>query len=103
VPRIGGIIDAERAFWGDPLADFVSLALLSDIEQDDAFLRAYSDADGPVSLDGNSRTRLAMYRAYLYLIMLVETAPRDFPPASRRQREQLVGPALLTDLNRMAR
>ena len=26
--RIGGLIDGERMFWGDPLADFVSLALL---------------------------------------------------------------------------
>ncbi len=27
-PRIGGLVDGERMFWGDPLADFVSLALL---------------------------------------------------------------------------
>ena len=31
--RIGALIDAERAFWGDPLAEFVSLALYGDIEQ----------------------------------------------------------------------
>ena len=36
--RIGALIDAERAFWGDPLAEFVSLALFGDIERDTAFL-----------------------------------------------------------------
>jgi hypothetical protein len=29
---------ALEAFWGDPVADFVSLALLGDIERDEAFL-----------------------------------------------------------------
>ena len=33
--RIGGLIDAERAFWGDPLAEFVSLALFGDIDLPD--------------------------------------------------------------------
>ncbi len=28
--RIGGLVDGERMFWGDPLADFVSLALLGE-------------------------------------------------------------------------
>lgn len=40
-PRIGGLIDGERMFWGDPLADFVSLALLGDIRTDESFLAGY--------------------------------------------------------------
>ncbi|MBO0917296.1 phosphotransferase family protein [Streptomyces laculatispora] len=75
--RIGGIIDGERMFWGDPAADFVSLALFGDIEEDKDFLAGYaSAAGGPVEFDDSLRLRLALYRSYLYLIMLVETVPR---------------------------
>jgi aminoglycoside phosphotransferase (APT) family kinase protein len=98
-PRIGGLIDGERAFWGDPLADFVSLALLSDIRQDRAFLEGYRQAGGPVVLDAGSEVRLALYRTYLYLIMLAEVTPRSFTPAERRRREVAVAPALATELN----
>jgi aminoglycoside phosphotransferase (APT) family kinase protein len=98
-PRIGGLIDAERAFWGDPLADFVSLALLSDIRQDRAFLEGYRQAGGPVVLDAGSEVRLALYRTYLYLIMLAEVTPRSFTPAERRHREDAVLPALTAELN----
>ncbi|MFE7574382.1 phosphotransferase family protein [Streptomyces sp. NPDC057521] len=76
--RVGGVIDGERMFWGDPAADFVSLALLGDIADDKDFLAGYGEEapGGPVEFDGSLRLRLALYRAYLYLIMLVETVPR---------------------------
>jgi aminoglycoside phosphotransferase (APT) family kinase protein len=45
-PRIGALIDAERAFWGDPLAEFVSLALYRDIEQDTAVLAGWRARPG---------------------------------------------------------
>jgi aminoglycoside phosphotransferase (APT) family kinase protein len=76
--RIGALIDAERAFWGDPLAEFVSLALYGDIERDTAFLDGYRAAGGAITFDIAARRRLSLYRAYLYLIMWVETAPRGF-------------------------
>ena len=76
--RIGALIDAERAFWGDPLAEFVSLALYGDIELDTAFLAGYRGAGGAITFDIAARRRLSLYRAYLYLIMWVETAPRGF-------------------------
>ena len=97
-PRIGGLIDAERAFWGDPLADFVSLGLTSDIRQDRAFLDGYRQAGGPVVLDASSEVRLALYRTYIYLLMLAEVTPRDFTPAERQEREDMVLPALATEL-----
>ena len=76
--RIGALIDAERAFWGDPLAEFVSLALYGDIERDTAFLDGYRGAGGTVTFDVAARQRLSLYQAYLYLIMWVETVPRGF-------------------------
>jgi aminoglycoside phosphotransferase (APT) family kinase protein len=76
--RIGALIDAERALWGDPLAEFVSLDLFGDIERDTAFLDGYRRAGGAVTFDLAARHRLSLYRAYLYLIMWVESAPRKF-------------------------
>jgi aminoglycoside phosphotransferase (APT) family kinase protein len=98
-PRIGGLIDAERAFWGDPLADFVSLALLGDIRQDEAFLAGYREAGGPARLDAMSRVRLALYRSYLYLIMLVEAVPRRYNGPQHEWLERRVAPALAAELD----
>lgn len=77
-PRVTALIDAERAFWGDPLAEFVSLALFRDIEDDDAFLTGYRAAGGKAVFDTSTRRRLALYRTYLYLIMWVESVPRSY-------------------------
>jgi aminoglycoside phosphotransferase (APT) family kinase protein len=98
-PRIGGLIDAERAFWGDPLADFVSLALLGDIRQDEAFLAGYHEAGGPARLDASSPVRLALYRSYLYLIMLVEAVPRGYGAPHREWLERRVAPVLAAELD----
>jgi aminoglycoside phosphotransferase (APT) family kinase protein len=76
--RVGALIDAERAFWGDPLADFISLALFGDVEGDAAFLRGYREAGGSVTFDAASRLRLSLYQAYLYLIMWIEVTPRQY-------------------------
>ncbi|MFC4466437.1 phosphotransferase family protein [Streptomyces xiangluensis] len=98
-PVIGGLIDGERMFWGDPLADFVSLALLGDIEQDEAFLTGYREAGGHAVFTSAARRRLALYRSYLYLIMLIETVPR----ASGNERgswvRETVSPELIAALD----
>lgn len=70
--RLSGIVDGERAFWGDPLAEFVSLSLFKDLDPD--LLDAYRAAGGVAEFDP---VRLALYRTYLYLIMLVEMTPRN--------------------------
>ena len=100
-PRISGLIDAERAFWGDPLADFVSLALLGDIGQDEAFLAGYREAGGPARLDATSRVRLALYRSYLYLIMLVEAVPRGYDDPRRAWLQLRVAPVLAAELDQL--
>jgi aminoglycoside phosphotransferase (APT) family kinase protein len=81
--KITGLVDGERAFWGDPLAEMVSLALFATIEDDKAFLDGY----GGIEFDDAARRRLALYRVYLYLIMLIEGAPRGY---SGPDREALV-------------
>ncbi|MDO0909663.1 aminoglycoside phosphotransferase family protein [Streptomyces sp. DT2A-34] len=96
--RIGGLIDGERMFWGDPLADFVSLALLGDIKKDEAFLAGYREAGGRADFDVPARLRLALYRSYLYLIMLTETVPRAVDAAQDRWVQEAVAPELLAAL-----
>ncbi|MER6423163.1 aminoglycoside phosphotransferase family protein [Streptomyces sp. NPDC001137] len=97
--RIGGLIDGERMFWGDPLAEFVSLALLGDIRKDEAFLSGYREGGGRAEFDRPALLRLALYRAYLYLIMLVETVPRAMREGDVRWREQEVAPELVAALD----
>ncbi|MEV0091320.1 aminoglycoside phosphotransferase family protein [Streptomyces sp. NPDC050738] len=92
--RIGGIIDGERMFWGDAVADFVSLALLGDIEDDKDFLAGYAETGGPVVFDASVRRRLALYRSYLYLIMLVEVVPRGYPATHVEWVKREVAPRL---------
>ena len=76
---VSGIIDAERAFWGDPVAEFVSLTLFGHLDPD--LLAGY----GRASLDMPAYRRLALYRVYLDLIMLVEMAPRKDADADRER------------------
>ncbi|MGW2567162.1 phosphotransferase family protein [Streptomyces sp. NPDC001537] len=97
--RIGGLIDGERMFWGDPLAEFVSLALLGDIRKDEAFLSGYREGGGRAEFDRPALLRLALYRAYLYLIMLVETVPRAMGEGDVRWREEAVAPELVAALD----
>ncbi|MGW2846589.1 phosphotransferase family protein [Streptomyces sp. NPDC001274] len=96
--RVSGLIDGERMFWGDPVADFVSLALFADMEDDTACLAGYADAGGAVVFDGPVRLRLALYRAYLYLIMLVEVEPRQAGEADLTWVRSHVGPQLVAAL-----
>ncbi|MGW7510389.1 phosphotransferase family protein [Streptomyces massasporeus] len=100
--RIGGLIDGERMFWGDPLADFVSLALLGDIRKDEEFLAGYREAGGRARFGTAARLRLALYRAYLYLIMLTETVPREAGEEQRRWVRESVAPELVAALDEIA-
>ncbi|GAA5070064.1 aminoglycoside phosphotransferase (APT) family kinase protein [Thermocatellispora tengchongensis] len=81
-PRIQAIIDHERSFWGDPLADFVTPTIFGELDETDDLVTGYREAGGTVELTPSARTRLALYRAYLYLILLVENGPRQYPEES---------------------
>ncbi|WP_200304863.1 phosphotransferase family protein [Streptomyces adelaidensis] len=100
-PRVGGLIDGERMFWGDPVADFVSLALLGDIQQDADFLRGYQAAGGELEFTPSVRRRYALYRSYLYLIMLVETVPRGLDDGHVAWRRETVAPRLTAALDEL--
>ncbi len=89
-----GLVDGERAFWGDPVAEFVSLALFGTIESDTDFLTSYG-----FEFTDSARVRLAAYQAYLYSIMLVERVPRK---SSDPRMEALITDALTRALDVLA-
>ncbi|MFF4861205.1 phosphotransferase family protein [Streptomyces sp. NPDC001231] len=101
--RLGGLIDGERMFWGDPAADFVPLALLGDIREDGAFLAGYHAAGGRAGFGRTARLRLALYRSYLYLIMLTETIPRALGREHERWTRDHVAPELSAALEEIGR
>ncbi|WND32853.1 aminoglycoside phosphotransferase family protein (plasmid) [Streptomyces sp. BB1-1-1] len=100
--NLSGVIDAERMFWGDPVAEFVSLSLFGDIEQDEDFLAGYAAAGGNVTFTDSVRLRLHLYRCYLYLIMLVEVVPRRYSAEQRAWTQQHAGRHLVVSLDAVA-
>jgi len=71
-----GIIDPERAFWGDPLADLVGVDPMSRAVGTPALLEGYGpglDVTSPSAV-----TRLELYRMRLCLVMMIEITPRKF-------------------------
>ncbi|GGT20980.1 phosphotransferase [Streptomyces tanashiensis] len=76
--RLSGLIDGERAFFGDPLADLVGLDPLGAAEDDADLLAGYRSVTPTPTLDTGARVRLALYRVYLALVMRVESVPRAY-------------------------
>lgn len=99
---ITAIIDGERMFFGDPLAEFASLNLLGGPEDDQDLLDGYASAGGTTAFDDAARVRLALYRAYLDLIMLIEIHPRAYDDARRAWADREVVPHLTSALDEVA-
>jgi len=78
-PAIQAIIDHERAFWGDPLAEFVTPTIYQGLDPADPIVLGYLDAGGELRLDDAARARDTLYRVYLFLLLLVEHGPRRYP------------------------
>lgn len=104
IAGIEGVIDGERAFWGDALADLVSTALFGDPRRDSDFLAGYGSAAGqPLDLGPAAQLRLAFYRAYLDLIMIVEGAPRGYRGLEQRMTRAYVRSHLARQLRAIGR
>ncbi|ROR44267.1 phosphotransferase family protein [Kitasatospora cineracea] len=76
--ELTGVIDGERAFFGDPLAELVGLDPLGAAERDEDFTAGYRSVDPAFAVDDAGRARLALYRIYLALVMRTEAAPRAY-------------------------
>jgi aminoglycoside phosphotransferase (APT) family kinase protein len=77
--RLSGLVDGERHLFGDPLVDLVSPVMFRSIEDepDHPLLDGYVRAAGrPVVLDTAARTRLALYRVWIDVVMTAELPSR---------------------------
>lgn len=96
--RIEGIIDGERAFYGDPIAELVSLV---------SFV---PEAEAAAVLDGflgrpltpAEQVRLWLYRSYLWLILIAETAVRGYPEKENAELMAFATGMLTKDLAELA-
>jgi aminoglycoside phosphotransferase (APT) family kinase protein len=75
--RVTGVIDWERAFYGDPLAELICLAGFKPPQAQSPVMRGLAETRArPLAIDEAALRRLAVYRAYLWLIMIIESKPR---------------------------
>lgn len=77
--HISGIIDFERAYFGDPLADFAAaIMIFTDVENEGAFKEGYTEISGKrLVLSDSERLRLRFYHLYMALLLTVETYKFD--------------------------
>jgi aminoglycoside phosphotransferase (APT) family kinase protein len=63
--RITGVLDTERAWWGDPLADWIIflLSLRSEERQWVQRVAAFQDGYGTIAKSTSARFRLETYKA----------------------------------------
>ncbi|WP_329101554.1 phosphotransferase [Micromonospora sp. NBC_01699] len=97
-----GLIDGERALYGDPVAEFVSMTLFRDPAELPDLLAAYTAAGhATIEPTPNVRCRLALYTCYLYLVMLVEGATRGWRGPEREGFERWLAELLVTQLGQL--
>ena len=71
---IEGILDFERAFWGDPIADFpTAFVFTDDIRKEKPFLNAYLKVSGTKAYTETDAVKYQLYRMYILTIMAAET------------------------------
>lgn len=72
--KLAGVVDFERAFYGDPFADFTSaFYLFEDVEREPDFRAGYEEASGrPLIVTEDDRVRMELYRLYMAAILVVE-------------------------------
>jgi len=68
--RISAILDAERAFWSEPAAEWI----FSHLELPPAFWEAYGKDLSPTRLSGDARVRAIAYQARGALQLILECA-----------------------------
>ena len=75
--RVSGIIDCDRALWGDPLMEYFFRSIA---KTDPAFYTGYPGSEQMMSQHGSAR-RIWLYDLYLALLLVVECAFRGYPAA----------------------
>ncbi|WP_448630606.1 phosphotransferase family protein [Cellulomonas soli] len=74
-----GVIDTERAFWGDPLLELSGADQTGRGPVPTALLAGYAEAASAFDLDEpTTAARLLLYRMFYSLLLVVEIAPRGY-------------------------
>lgn len=73
------IIDTERGFWGDGIADFVNIEMLADLNRKICVQAYNKTADNPLLFTDEEKMRYEIMRAYLGLIVYTEKFARYKP------------------------
>lgn len=86
--RVHGVLDFERALFGDPLQDFCGAQSMSTGRVEDSLLTGYGRAGGsdpraeeastPTGFDDLADARLTLYRLWSTTVQLIEIVPRGF-------------------------
>ncbi|WP_199040735.1 phosphotransferase family protein [Glycomyces salinus] len=91
--RVEGLIDGERALYGDPLAELVSLKLCP-AEDQAAVVDGYLGRE----MTGDERRRLTLYQVYLWLLLVTECDVRGFDPEQTAHQYGWATECLVRDL-----
>lgn len=71
---ISGIIDFERAFYGDFHADFTaSMFIYNDVNNEEEFKKGYREGGRSLEISNKDEERMILYRMYMAVILAVET------------------------------
>jgi len=100
--RLTGVIDGERAFWGDPVAELVSTSLFTDPRRDLGFNQGYAETNAPLAFDESTLTRIRLASLYLSLIMLAEGPPRGYRGLERALTVRYVRRRIARTMRRLA-
>lgn len=77
-PRISGLIDGERMIWGDPLMEFVGMAVFGRADQDEHVRGGYLAAGGTIDDSEAAERRMTLYHLYMQILLLTEMGPRGY-------------------------
>lgn len=74
-----GVIDTERAFWGDPVFELSGADQMGRGPVPPQLLQGFADAGAPIDLDDPLvAARLLLYRMFYSLLLVVEIPPRGY-------------------------
>lgn len=89
-----GLIDWERALWGDKACDLISLNPLLGIERNKYFVKGYRSV-APLEFDEKLRIRMNLAKMYLGLVMMVEAEVRWAKKSVQYRARRAYGKKLL--------
>jgi aminoglycoside phosphotransferase (APT) family kinase protein len=89
-----GVIDPERALWGDPRFDIAAALQGTTSGIPDALHAGYGADGGALDLSAGGRFRLDLYLLWFATCMLVESPSRGLSAAATREREEWLAPQL---------